>query len=124
MQRKGDLDGAERALSRAGELDRSSQVAYELALIYQAQKRYDRAAATLRRALAADPENLDAAYQLGATLQTIGDGEGAARALQHYLRVSSSNPAEAERRAQVLSALSPAPAPAPAEPPAAPASPE
>ncbi len=110
LSRHGDNPGAEAALSRSLELDPAPSTAYSLALVLQEQKAYARAAEVLRQVLEADPRHLDASYQLGATLQALGDRRGAVSVLRSYLALSEGVPTEAERRAQVQAALRPPPA--------------
>ncbi|MGM0576757.1 MAG: tetratricopeptide repeat protein [Myxococcota bacterium] len=101
----GELPAAAEALRRALELDRTPATAYTLALVEQARGRYGRTADLLRQVLEAEPRHADAAYDLGATLKAMGETEGAVRALERYLRITAGDEDEAERRAEVRTAL-------------------
>ena len=111
---------SEAALRRALAIRADPAVAYELALVLQAGEKFQDAALVLRKVVEATPDHVDAAYQLGATLQRLGDIKGARQALQHYLSVSVGRDDQATRVAEVRAALAPAKAPAPAAAPANP----
>jgi tetratricopeptide (TPR) repeat protein len=102
---------SEAALRRALAIRPDPAVAYELALVLQAGERFQDAALVLRKVVEATPDHVDAAYQLGATLQRLGDMKGARQALQHYLSVSAGRQEQAARVAEVQAALAPAKAP-------------
>ncbi len=128
LQSGGNLAGAEKMLLRSLDLQKDTQTAFNLGVLYQQQERYDRAASIFRQILEARPDSYPAAYALGATLRALGDAKGATAALRHYLSLAQQIPSEQERVAEVRGALGlskpvpapPAPVPAPAAPAGAP----
>ena len=100
-----ELPEAEQALLRALEIERDPNTAYVLGLVLQGQKRYKRAADVLQQVLQAEPRHANAAYQLGATLQVLGDAKGTVAALHRFMQITEGVESEKKRRAEVEGAL-------------------
>src|SRR5271165_5316249 len=89
------LDGAARQFQTASNLDAKSQPALSgLANVYIKQKKYPEAEAALRKALAADPLNNTARYQLGLVLAEEGKNDEAADEVKKSLQAGGNCGAE------------------------------
>src|SRR5262249_25546788 len=82
-----DLGAAETDLKAAADLPGAGvEPEMRLSRMYMNSGRYALAAPVLRDALAVDPENAEALYELARADLSIGDEEGARRVLDHHLQ--------------------------------------
>jgi tetratricopeptide (TPR) repeat protein len=92
----GRYDEAVEHLNAAAEqYPRDRVVLNEIGRVYFFQRRFDEAIAAFKRALAVDPEDLDAHYNLMLAYQGVGDHENAAREQALYTRFKADEPAQA-----------------------------
>src|SRR5271166_1728049 len=95
LEQQGNLAGAAREFQTASNLDAKSQPALSgLANVYIKQKKYPEAEAALRKALAADPLNNTARYQLGLVLAEEGKNDEAADEVKKSLQAGGNCGAE------------------------------
>jgi Flp pilus assembly protein TadD len=93
LQTRGDLDAAAHEYQKAMELAPSLKaLPLTLANLYIQQKKYPEAEQTLRKLLAADPQNNNARVQLGRVLAAEGKSEQAAQELQQGLQADPGDP--------------------------------
>ncbi len=121
-RRVGDLEQAERNLSRGGDaavlfpdpqlssvtrLGRSAEIYLVRAAQAFAEARYDQAEAFYRQALEIDPADFTARKALGFCLEKLGDVEGAIGQLQEAMRIGTSGEAERDvlERSELLRIL-------------------
>jgi tetratricopeptide (TPR) repeat protein len=79
----------------AEQYPRDRVVLNEIGRVHFFQRRFDDAIAAFKRALAVDPEDLDAHYNLMLAYQGAGDQENAARERALYTRFKADEPAQA-----------------------------
>lgn len=74
-------------MSKESERKTDAEKMVELGKFYYLNQKYDQAVEEYRKAVALDPKNLDARYNLGVALETINDLEGAREAFEKLLEL-------------------------------------
>jgi len=91
-------------LRRAIQIEPRPELQYALGVIYWHAGDLDRAASSLRDAVAADDQYADAYYTLGAVLKGMGDWKGATAALERAIALRPDRPEAHSTLAQTLEA--------------------
>ena len=101
----GKLEQAEKALLESLRLQASTTTAQALGVLYQSQKRFDKAVQVFGRLVEAEPNSLEALFQLALSLNALGRVDQAVAAYQRFIAKAETDTGQEQRIRQAKEAI-------------------